>query len=209
MPLGGSPRRKAAPTHRSRATSRITRVVKESKCDQAIQYRFACYSPLVRWDEALQLFEPVENDYELGVPGVRHQEKTSIRSDVVGGAVEVSVPVEGLVQNQTGERDLDARSRGDRNRIYIAQLPDHIIDRPSPEPPVLVKEIDEGTIVETDKFKVTAREVVHLQPLGFERSSYGYRIDSEYGSAAFSGDTEPCDAMVELSKDVLPISKGE
>ena len=85
---------------------------------------------------------------------------------------------------------------------YIAQLPDHITHRPKPEPPVLVKEIDEGTIVETDKFKVTAREVVHLQPLGFERSSYAYRIDSEYGSAAFSGDTEPCDAMVELSKDV-------
>ena len=85
---------------------------------------------------------------------------------------------------------------------YIAQLPDHITNRPLPDPPVQVEEIHEGTIVETDKFKVTSREVVHLQPLGFERSSYAYRIDSEYGSAAFSGDTEPCDAMVELSKDV-------
>ena len=49
--------------------------MKNAKCDQAIQYRFACYNPLVRWDEALQLFEPVENDYELGVPGVRHQKE--------------------------------------------------------------------------------------------------------------------------------------
>ena len=51
---------------------------------------------------------------------------------------------------------------------YIEQLPDHITNRPQPEPPIEVEEIHEGVIVETNKFKVTSREIVHLQPLGFE-----------------------------------------
>lgn len=85
---------------------------------------------------------------------------------------------------------------------FVASLPDHITDRPTPEPSIGVKEIREGTVLETDKFKVTAREVEHIQILGFEKSSYGFRVDTEYGSAAISGDTGPCDAMVELARDV-------
>ena len=33
-------------------------------------------------------------------------------------------------------------------------------------------------------------------------ADWGFRIESDYGSVAFSGDTVPCQAMVELAKDV-------
>lgn len=87
-------------------------------------------------------------------------------------------------------------------RRFVASLPAHVIDRPLPAPPLSVVEIHEGLVAETDLFRVTAREVVHLNALGFEHSSYGYRVDSQYGSVAISGDTEPCDAIVELARDV-------
>lgn len=87
-------------------------------------------------------------------------------------------------------------------RRFVATLPDHITARPPLSPGVVVTEIVEGRVLETDAFVVTAREVVHLNLLGFEHSSFAYRVDSRYGSVAISGDTEPCDAMVELARGV-------
>jgi ribonuclease Z len=85
---------------------------------------------------------------------------------------------------------------------FLNSLPEHITDRPVPEPPVQVHEISEGTVLETDKYRVTAREVAHLNLLDFEHSSYGYRVDSDHGSVALTGDTGPCESMIELAKDV-------
>jgi ribonuclease Z len=85
---------------------------------------------------------------------------------------------------------------------FLASLPKHITNRPVPEPPLKVQDIREGIVLETDKYRVTAREVAHLNLLDFKHSSYGYRVDSDYGSVALSGDTEPCDSMIELAKGV-------
>lgn len=87
-------------------------------------------------------------------------------------------------------------------RRLVESLPEHICDRPPSEAPLEVKEFDAGTVLETDRFRVTAAEVVHLETLDFSKTCYAFRIDTEYGSVAISGDTEPCDSMIELARGV-------
>jgi ribonuclease Z len=84
---------------------------------------------------------------------------------------------------------------------FLASLPAHITARPQPEPPLEVFEIGEGTVLETGSFKVSACEVVHINRL-MDHACFAFRVDSAYGSVAISGDTEPCDAMVELAHGV-------
>lgn len=73
-------------------------------------------------------------------------------------------------------------------------------DRPSAEPPFIVSDIRPGIAVETDRFKVTSAEMIHIKDE--ETTSLGYRFDSDYGSIAISGDTGPSDAMATLARDV-------
>ena len=67
---------------------------------------------------------------------------------------------------------------------------------------VAVKGLEPGVVVETATYRVTTAEVQHLRTLGFERSDWAFRIDSEDGSVAYSGDTAPCDEMIELAREV-------
>jgi ribonuclease Z len=67
---------------------------------------------------------------------------------------------------------------------------------------VRVSPLEPGVVHETPSYRITATEVEHLRSLGFEHSDWAFRIDTEHGSVAYSGDTEPCDQMVELARDV-------
>jgi ribonuclease Z len=69
-----------------------------------------------------------------------------------------------------------------------------------PEPPVNVKEIAQGIVLETDNLKVTATETPHLRSLG--KKSFAFRVDSRYGSVVISGDTGPTEEVTELAKGV-------
>jgi ribonuclease Z len=67
------------------------------------------------------------------------------------------------------------------------------------EPPFLIEEISGGLVVENDTYKVTCARVPHT---GGDVISLGYRIESQHGVVAISGDTGPSDAMLELGKNV-------
>jgi ribonuclease Z len=88
-------------------------------------------------------------------------------------------------------------------RAYIKKLPEHITNKPSNDPAVEAKDIDVGWVLETDNFKVIAGQVEHHQCVGMP--SVGYRVESKYGVVAISGDTSPCQGMIDLAKgaDVL------
>ena len=59
------------------------------------------------------------------------------------------------------------------------------------------QDIDEGFATE-GPWRVRCRRVEHLKQLG--NYTLGYRFESEDGSVAFSGDTKPCDAVVDLAR---------
>ncbi len=88
-------------------------------------------------------------------------------------------------------------------RGYIAALPPHITNKPTADPAVEAVDIDVGFTLETDSWKVIAGRVDHHQRVGMP--SVGYRVESEYGVVAISGDTAPSEGMIELAKgaDVL------
>jgi ribonuclease Z len=88
-------------------------------------------------------------------------------------------------------------------RGYVRALPDHVADRPSEEPPFVVHEIDVGWSWEHDGLRVLTGAVEHHQRVGM--ASVAYRVESSYGVVVLSGDTAPCDSVVELARgaDVL------
>src|SRR5690606_16731895 len=60
-------------------------------------------------------------------------------------------------------------------------------------------DIDVGFTLETDSWKVIAGRVDHHQRVGMP--SVGYRVESEYGVVAITGDTAPSEGMIELARD--------
>ena len=84
-------------------------------------------------------------------------------------------------------------------RAYIRALPPHVLERPSVEPPFIAHEIDIGWVWEHDRIRVLSGAVEHHQRLGMP--SLAYRVDSPHGVVALSGDTAPCDAVVELARN--------
>jgi len=67
------------------------------------------------------------------------------------------------------------------------------------KPPVEVKDIGPGIVVEEKDFKVTATEVPHWGETE-GTTTLGYRIDSPYGSVVISGDTGPSQNIVDLAQ---------
>lgn len=88
-------------------------------------------------------------------------------------------------------------------RGYIRALPPHVTDRPSEEPPFVVHEIDVGWSWQQPGLLVRTGAVEHHQRLGMP--SIAYRIESGGCSVVLTGDTAPCDSVVELARgaDVL------
>ena len=68
---------------------------------------------------------------------------------------------------------------------------------PRKPPHVLAKDIGAGKVFSADTWEVTTAPAVHVQPY---LDSLAYRIDSEEGSMVFTGDTGPCDSVVQLAK---------
>jgi ribonuclease Z len=88
-------------------------------------------------------------------------------------------------------------------RSYLRALPPQVVDRPSAEPPFVVHEIDVGWTLEDGGVRVLTGTVEHHQRLGLP--SIAYRVESRYGVVVISGDTAPCDDVIELARgaDVL------
>ncbi len=97
--------------------------------------------------------------------------------------------VDHLLENGAYTKDIEARS----------QYPNRAKNIHAIRPEVL--ECEPGLIFVDDVVKVTACYVEHI-PREIS-PCFGLRMDTIDGqSASFSGDTAPCDAFVELSKDV-------
>ena len=69
---------------------------------------------------------------------------------------------------------------------------------PRKPPAVVPRDISPGTIATGKNWEITADRVEHVQPY---LDSLAYRIDSNEGSIVFTGDTEPCEDVVQLAKD--------
>lgn len=81
---------------------------------------------------------------------------------------------------------------------YIRALPPHVTEKPIESPLVEVEEIDAGSVFTTATFKVIAGEVEHHQRVG--TPSIGFRVETAYGVVAISGDTRPCQGMIDLAR---------
>src|SRR5205823_5425008 len=83
-------------------------------------------------------------------------------------------------------------------RGYIRALPDHVVERPTPDPPFRTHEIDVGWSWRHDGIRVETGAVEHHQRIGMP--SVAYRIESGYGVVVITGDTAPCESVVELAR---------
>ena len=91
--------------------------------------------------------------------------------------------------------DLAARTELPMSQaVYVARggkLP-----RAKPQP--LVKEVHSGETVQGDGFTVKVHSVIHAQPI---LECFGYRLEAQGASFAYSGDAGPCKAMEDLARD--------
>ena len=82
----------------------------------------------------------------------------------------------------------------------LEHWPPHQQQRPRATPPYEVRDIEPGVALETDNFRVSCLETKHLPDPRVK--SLGYRVDSDYGSVAISGDTAVSEGMKTLARDV-------
>lgn len=92
--------------------------------------------------------------------------------------------------------DLDARIN---NQLSIDTFEWRGGVPPRPRPAPEITELRSGNVVEGDGWTITCASVPHVQP---QLICYGYRMDSDEGSFAYSGDAGPCTAMEKLSDTV-------
>ncbi len=67
-----------------------------------------------------------------------------------------------------------------------------------PEPVVSVKEYGEGVVASGPGWSCSAMEVRHAQPW---LNCFGFRFETDEGIVSFTGDSAPCDSVVELSRN--------
>ena len=68
---------------------------------------------------------------------------------------------------------------------------------PRKPPRVAVQDVGPGLVCQTDQWQVTAAPAEHVQPY---LDSLAYRLDSPDGSIVFTGDTQPCQSVVDLAR---------
>lgn len=68
---------------------------------------------------------------------------------------------------------------------------------PRPPPVVDAQDIESGAVIEGSDWTVRSAHAVHVQPF---LDSLAYRIDTDKGSVVITGDTEPCQSVLDLSK---------
>ena len=69
---------------------------------------------------------------------------------------------------------------------------------PRKPPEVLAKDVGPGRVYSAEDWDMTAAPAEHAQPY---LDSLAYRLDSPEGSIVFTGDTEPCQPVVDLARD--------
>jgi ribonuclease Z len=69
---------------------------------------------------------------------------------------------------------------------------------PRPKPDIDARDVGPGLVYSGPDWQVTAAPAEHVQPY---LDSLAYRFDSDEGSIVFTGDTQPCDSVIELAKD--------
>ncbi len=97
------------------------------------------------------------------------------------------------------EADLDARTKNAASvALYHARGGIGIRARPAP----IVMELNPGDIIREDRWAIRTVQTPHTQP---QLVSLAFRLDCNEGSLVYSGDTGPCEALVEIARgaDVL------
>ena len=69
---------------------------------------------------------------------------------------------------------------------------------PRPKPDIDAKDVGPGIVYQGSDWQVTAAPAEHVQPY---LDSLAYRLDSDEGSIVFTGDTQPCESVIELAKN--------
>ena len=69
---------------------------------------------------------------------------------------------------------------------------------PRRPPDVFAKDVGPGSVYSAADWEVTAAPAEHVQPY---LDSLAYRFDSPEGTIVFTGDTEPCQSVVDLARD--------
>ena len=100
-----------------------------------------------------------------------------------------------LIVNGVFAPDLEARTELPMSQaVFVAR--GGTLPRAKPRP--LVKEMHSGEVVEGDGFTVKVHSVIHAQPI---LECFGYRLEAEGASFAYSGDAGPCKAMEDLARN--------
>ena len=68
---------------------------------------------------------------------------------------------------------------------------------PRKPPDVLARDVGPGHVCSGPDWQMTAAPAEHVQPY---LDSLAYRLDTSQGSIVFTGDTQPCDSVVELAQ---------
>ena len=69
---------------------------------------------------------------------------------------------------------------------------------PRKPPDVLAQDVGPGRVCSAADWEMSAAPAEHVQPW---LDSLAYRLDSPEGSVVFTGDTEPCQSVVDLARD--------
>lgn len=69
---------------------------------------------------------------------------------------------------------------------------------PRKPPDVLARDVGPGKVFSGPDWEVTAAPAEHVQPW---LDSLAYRLDTSEGSIVFTGDTQPCQSVVDLARD--------
>ncbi|HJT60788.1 MAG TPA: MBL fold metallo-hydrolase [Burkholderiales bacterium] len=100
-----------------------------------------------------------------------------------------------LIVNGVFAPDLEARTELPMSQaVFVARggkLP-----RAKPKP--AVRELKNGDVVSTGEFVVKVHSVIHAQPI---LECFGYRLEADGASFAYSGDAGPCKAMEDLARN--------
>jgi len=102
-----------------------------------------------------------------------------------------------LIVGETGifGPDLAARTELPMSQaVFVAR--GGTLPRAKPRP--VVRELKNGDTVSTSDFVVKVHSVIHAQPI---LECFGYRLEAEGASFAYSGDAGPCKAMEDLARN--------
>jgi ribonuclease Z len=102
---------------------------------------------------------------------------------------------------EDGVYDPDIRARIEhQSSIDVFQARGGTTPRLRPAP--RVREVHAGDLVQGNGWRVTVGHAAHVQP---QLECLAFRLDSDNGSVCYSGDSGPCDELVELARgcDVL------